>query len=154
MEFKTMSRLLTSSPMMGRMVSENMLYYKIRNPGRLCLRFLRPACSQPLWVVSFGRTQMRHRIEVKRGDKYGRLTVVDEIEPIKSPTNGRSYRRIQCRCDCGNILTANLGTVRRGDTASCGCLQRERARTTGRRNKTRGLSHSATYRAWAMMKSR
>ena len=54
------------------------------------------------------------------GVRYGRLTVVKEIEP-----KGR-IRRFLCRCDCGNEKIASMNLLRSGRTKSCGCLHREK----------------------------
>lgn len=50
------------------------------------------------------------------GNKYGKLTVLKEVEPTKS-----SQRQFLCRCDCGKekiILGSNLIY---GESTSCGC---------------------------------
>ena len=65
------------------------------------------------------------RTEVKPGDRYGRLTVIEEVEPKRSPC-GATHRMIKCKCDCnGKETIVYLNGLRRGTTKSCGCLQRE-----------------------------
>ena len=57
-----------------------------------------------------------------RGQKFGRLTVVDRVDNNKSGTNWL------CECECGNkdfFISANLVS---GDTKSCGCLRQEEYR--------------------------
>ena len=62
------------------------------------------------------------------GLRYGRLTVLREAEPDRSP-QGKSRRRWVCRCDCGNITTVHQSAlVSKTGTRSCGCLQREAAK--------------------------
>jgi hypothetical protein len=57
------------------------------------------------------------------GNKYGRLTVIERAE-----NTPRGEAQWLCKCDCGNTGIF-LGTnLRRGNTKSCGCLQREKAR--------------------------
>lgn len=56
-----------------------------------------------------------------------------------------------CRCDCGTEKIVNVGNVRSGGSASCGCLQRE---TTSDVMATHRLSQSPMYRSWSSMKSR
>lgn len=60
------------------------------------------------------------RVVVNSGERYGRLTIVKEIE------NSRP-RKILCKCDCGNHTTVLLSSLRNGNTRSCGCLSRELA---------------------------
>ncbi|WP_054955031.1 AP2 domain-containing protein [Paenibacillus dakarensis] len=54
------------------------------------------------------------------GERYGRLTVIKEIE------RNRYTRRWLCRCDCGNEVPVTMSNLRNGHTTSCGCAQRER----------------------------
>lgn len=63
------------------------------------------------------------------GRKFGRLTVIGEHH---RDTNGAFYWL--CRCDCGNVLVANGGNLRRGKTKSCGCLKREASKEVGINN--------------------
>ena len=63
----------------------------------------------------------KHR-KISRGDKYGRLTVLeyDKIDAY----GGRNLKFYKCKCDCGNIGSfpgSNLGKI----INSCGCLQKE-----------------------------
>ena len=64
-------------------------------------------------------------VQIPPGMKFGRLTVLDEAEPVQG--YGRNYRRLRCRCQCGNEVTVMLANLRAGRTRSCGCLQRDRA---------------------------
>lgn len=64
------------------------------------------------------------------GKRFGRLTVIEY--------GGREYRRTErshatinlwrCRCDCGNEVTVPQSELQNGESQSCGCLQKERAR--------------------------
>lgn len=64
------------------------------------------------------------------GKRFGRLTVTEY--------GGRIYRRTErsqatlnlwkCRCDCGKEVTVAQSELQNGDTQSCGCLLKERAR--------------------------
>lgn len=51
--------------------------------------------------------------------KFGRLTVVKEIESCNS------QRKWLCRCDCGNIIQVNSYVLTSEHTKSCGCLRSE-----------------------------
>lgn len=59
--------------------------------------------------------------EVYRGQRFERLEVIKEIEPL----NGR--RRVLCKCDCGQETEVNLYKLFDGVIKSCGCLGRELA---------------------------
>ncbi|MEF9946297.1 MAG: hypothetical protein RR869_08935 [Lachnospiraceae bacterium] len=52
---------------------------------------------------------------------FGRLTVV-------GPTKRRNHGSIiwECKCSCGNTCFINGRSLVRGDTKSCGCIQREK----------------------------
>jgi len=89
---------------------------------------------------------MPARIKFKKGEKYGRLTTLREVDPI----NGR--RAVKCRCDCGEYVIVVYGWIRKGNTLSCGCLRRE---TTAAKNTTHGLSKKMKeYVHWKSMRSR
>ena len=68
------------------------------------------------------------RTEVKPGDKYGRLTVIKEVEKHIQPS-GQKVRRVMCACECGNKeVIVNLNDLIRGITKSCGCYKNEKSR--------------------------
>lgn len=78
----------------------------------------------------------RKRIEVKAGERFGRLVVLGEA-PQK---NG--HRRFYCKCDCGNMTTPILANLRKGQSKSCGCL------------RNHGHCEERIYICWAAMKRR
>ena len=53
------------------------------------------------------------------GNVYGRLTVLEYDHMRK----GHIYYK--CACECGCVTVAEAGNLRKGKTASCGCLRRE-----------------------------
>jgi hypothetical protein len=57
--------------------------------------------------------------QINPGDKYGRLTVIAEVQKLGA--DGRRYRAARCRCDCGNQSTPRLSSLISGDAQSCGC---------------------------------
>jgi hypothetical protein len=83
----------------------------------------------------------RKRLDVRPGDKFGRLTIIREVDM----RNNR--RRFLCKCECGNQKEVALAGLSNG-TSSCGCLQRE---VTTKRNSTHGKSRTTLYRRWAHM---
>jgi hypothetical protein len=60
-------------------------------------------------------------LNVKAGDRYGKLIIVREVEKIDR------HRRFECKCDCGNVVIAKINILRMGGRKSCGCLVRENA---------------------------
>ena len=76
---------------------------------------------------------MPKRLEVKEGDKYGRLTIIKELEPNRSKS-GKPKRKFLCQCDCGSDpVEVELGSLRSGNTLSCGCIKRERTVAANKR---------------------
>ena len=80
------------------------------------------------------------------GNKYGRLTVIkfDEeryLTDIKKYNSGEKshYPDIYwiCKCECGNTKSILKGSLIRGDTQSCGCLQKEKSSENGKKMLTK-----------------
>ncbi|WMM35510.1 hypothetical protein [Vibrio phage PJN101] len=89
------------------------------------------------------------RIEVNKGDTYGRLTVIEEVEPKQYAT--RSVRRVKCKCDCGDTTDYYLNNLRNGTTTSCGCYRKEAASL---QTSTHGESQTRLYKIWKGMRKR
>ena len=71
---------------------------------------------------------MSKKLDIKPGTRFGRLTVIEEVEPYISP-KGDTCRKFKLQCDCGNITEVVLRSLRAGLTTSCGCFN-EKAHTT------------------------
>lgn len=64
------------------------------------------------------------------GARYGRLTVVREVEPRIVGTKKRVKRNVfECLCDCGNTKNVTQLSLNTGNTKSCGCLAAELRKT-------------------------
>lgn len=61
------------------------------------------------------------------GKRFGRLVVLSAAGTQLNNGHSAAMRWL-CRCDCGKEKTVAGGLLRRGQTQSCGCLQRERSR--------------------------
>lgn len=87
---------------------------------------------------------------VEIGDKYGRLTVIEEAPKHREP-NGHLVRMFRCKCDCGNETIVAGHSLTRSDGAikSCGCIKIDYPAGI-----THGLSKTAVYRHYIAMKSR
>lgn len=79
------------------------------------------------------------------GQQFGWLTVVARAENI-----GRQTAWL-CKCDCGNMKIAQGWNLKSGQTASCGCKNKERPRTE---SITHGQSYTRLYTIWIGMKQR
>jgi len=86
------------------------------------------------------------KVEIKSGDKYGRLTIVKEVEPDIEPS-GRKYRKFSCLCECGNQKNIVLKSLRNGLSTSCGCYRIEKI-------TTHGLWKNYLYETWNGIKQR
>jgi len=79
------------------------------------------------------------------GRKFGRLTAVRKLV-IKS-----SQWSWWCVCECGSEKEVLAGSLKSGQTRSCGCLSRD---VTSKRVKTHGKSKTRTYKIWSQMLKR
>lgn len=80
------------------------------------------------------------------GRKFNSLTVISD----EGSKNWISY--IKCKCDCGNIITANKSSVTTGSRKSCGCKPRPRVSAETIKNMTKhGMCGTSTYHIWATM---
>lgn len=80
------------------------------------------------------------------GKKYNNLTV---IEYGARDSMGRM--RVLCMCDCGNIKSYDMYSVKSGNTKSCGCF-----RSTIAKNKMtkHGMSNTRLFKTWVQMRQR
>lgn len=79
------------------------------------------------------------------GRKFGRLEVVGD-----AGIRGRKHMWF-CLCECGAERRVQGGSLKSGETGSCGCLQRERSVSA---NTTHGMTDSPEYRSWCSMLTR
>lgn len=59
------------------------------------------------------------------GEKFNKLTVI-ELDKTK-PCSHSSRVYWICKCDCGNEISVDSYHLRKGNTQSCGCLQKQKA---------------------------
>lgn len=95
-------------------------------------------------------------LEELKKHKYGRMTIIDDAEP--KMTENSVIRYVMCKCDCGAEKKIRLNGLRTGQTKSCGCLQKEKARKTGKTLKeyrtTHGLTNHNLFSKWHSIKTR
>lgn len=82
------------------------------------------------------------------GDRYFKLRLAERgyLPPSKLPY-------WLCFCDCGKVKLILERSIKAHVTKSCGCLQREKARTLKPMYR-HGLSKSQTWNSWISMRSR
>ena len=56
-----------------------------------------------------------------------------------------------CKCDCGKLAEISGGSLRTGNTISCGCFKSE---ATTKRNTKHGGAHEKLYQVWFAIKKR
>lgn len=59
------------------------------------------------------------------GQKFGRLTAIERVPD--GPTGNKGYMW-RCECDCGGETVLSCGSLTGGNTKSCGCYKRDRAK--------------------------
>lgn len=84
------------------------------------------------------------------GDRFGRLVALEFLGIGK---HGRIWRLV---CDCGNPVQATIGSLRQGNTTSCGCKRRE---SLSKSRRVHGMSGGANkrhqlYSTWLSMRDR
>jgi hypothetical protein len=111
-----------------------------------------PPHATPAWR----RRVMDRFIVVHPGDRYGRWTILQEVEGRRLGTNTWTSRRFSVRCDCGTERIAFLQTLRSGTSRSCGCSRRDidpsRYWRLHGHCSTAGLT--PTFRSWEAMLQR
>ena len=86
------------------------------------------------------------RVKRLEGQRFGRLTVIQEVGRNKS---GNALWL--CKCDCGEEKVISSSSLRHGGTQSCGCIKREQ---NTEMFVTHGETHSPLYKLWASIKNR
>ena len=59
------------------------------------------------------------------GDVFGKLTIIEEIEP-KISSGGDKRRRFILKCECGNLVKRDSLNLTEGKSWHCGCVIKER----------------------------
>ena len=98
----------------------------------------------PTKPVSHGRIpRMGQKIDLA-GKRFGAWTVVRFVRLSKC-----RVAQWLCRCDCGTERVVDGASLRRGNTSSCGCRQRE---LQTRHAMKHGERYTHLYKLWANMK--
>lgn len=87
------------------------------------------------------------RINVQIGDKYNRLTIIEDLG-IHITSGGNKLRIMLCKCDCRKITKVTLNQLRQNGTVSCGCYNLQKA---GKHFLKHGKAHTRLYSIWKDM---
>lgn len=90
-----------------------------------------------------GRIAPKGREPNLPGDKYNRLTLLEEVPRQSVRPSKRLWR---CVCECGKGATVTLDHLKTGHTNSCGCWNRERLSET---RTTHGMTGTRTRKIWS-----
>ena len=84
------------------------------------------------------------------GQVYGRLTVIKRVDDYISPSGDRKVQWL-CKCKCGKEVIVTGNNLRKGNSKSCGCYNRE---LLAKINLTHNASNTRLYHIWICMKDR
>ena len=98
---------------------------------------------------------MSKTIEIKLGQKFGKLTVIS-FHHKKERVCGnrrRTFCYYLCKCDCGNetIVAKDFLIRKKNPTKSCGCISKNFLRSL---TMTHGKSNTRLFRIWTHIKDR
>ena len=93
-------------------------------------------------------------LTVNKGERFGRLVVIKEVEPRLQYKKGK-VRRFLCQCDCGNMTTVDIYHLIHGRIKSCGCYKKEPSLMAAKSQKyPEHMTSSRLYTIWNGIKSR
>lgn len=90
------------------------------------------------------------KIEIHKGDRYNRLSIIEEVES-EFTSGGNKKRMVKAECECGTVKTYQLNELRTGKTKSCGCYNLEKIK---QRRTSHGDSGTRLYKIWKDMRKR
>lgn len=80
------------------------------------------------------------------GQKFGKLTVVEQHGFTNKNKHGRRYAVWYCKCDCGNYCEMSSDTLtRKRSDHSCGCLAKKHLAEMSKNNITHGMTGTRLY---------
>ena len=83
------------------------------------------------------------------GQKFGRLTVIDEASDSRHEKN--RHVKWLCECECGNLVSVQSNSLHNGTTLSCGCYHSDRVIETHTKH---GLCYDRINRIYKAMHQR
>lgn len=94
---------------------------------------------------------MQYEKNYKTGEVYGRLTLTG-LSYFKE-MYGQSRRMVEAKCECGVTKDYVFGSIKNGDTKSCGCFKSEELKESPHA-KTHGLTGHPLFTIWRGMRER
>lgn len=89
-----------------------------------------------------------NRLEVDiAGQKFGRLKAVEPVWINKR-------KRWRCDCECGGETVASYSNLKDGDSASCGCIKKEKWAKRVKAQTMHSKSGTKTFKIWCGMIAR
>lgn len=89
------------------------------------------------------------------GQKFGRLTVIEQHGFTEKNKYGTRYAVWYCKCDCGNYCEMASDTLtRKRNNHSCGCLAKEHLEDISKGNITHNMTGTRLYNCYQGMISR
>ncbi len=82
---------------------------------------------------------LKCKVHIPIGTRFGRLTILEDT----GEQGSEKCALWLCLCDCGKQIKVSVHSLKKGNTRSCGCLQRDAVR---RRATIHGLSHTRAYK--------
>lgn len=89
--------------------------------------------SQSCGCYNYSSEKTGKKVIINSGDKFGKLTVIKEVEPTLN-SKGHRIRNFLCKCECGGEKVASLQYLRQAPLPSCGCYADERRKQGCRRS--------------------
>ena len=82
---------------------------------------------------------------------FGRLTTLGPAFLLPVGRQGEYKASQICSCVCGEAAIVGVGSLRSGNTKSCGCLQKA---TVSLCRTTHGMRKTSEYNSWCLMRNR
>ena len=141
----------------GQVFGELKVLERIANKGgRTCYR-CQCSCGKVIEVLAHSLTSGQKSCGCQNpqhqdltGLTFGKLTVLGLNHKEKSKFGGYRYF-YKCKCECGNSCIVLSHYLTEGETKSCGCLQKEKAREC---QLVHGWKGTLAYRTWKGIKER
>lgn len=90
---------------------------------------------------------MPEKIQIKKGDRYGKLTLTWRDEYRMMWSKKKNVRYVECICDCWKEIWTSLSSLRQGKTTSCWC-------TRWKKIIKHGMSNSNIYSVFKQARNR
>lgn len=80
--------------------------------------------------------------EIKKGDRYGKWTVMKEIESRLYSSS--VHRMVRCRCECGQVKDLIYRSIVSGKSKSCSCQRVQKIQLKWKKRRLERLKKEIT----------